>query len=176
MQPGDDAPKMREIYSYLGYAMFLSQILEGGLAQAAIVLVEFPKHRDTIKAIAQEGSLKKWAAFVDSLDQKHRKKSIAELIKILTKNESISLEVKGCLDAARKDRNFVAHNFFKNYLVKLYHEEHQDEAITSLQRNCLTIQNALDQLRSLVFGQLSSYGYDEEFIYGQCMHFIAEAK
>lgn len=73
MLPGDDAPKMRDIYAYLGYAMFLGQILEGGLAQAAIVLVEFPKHRETIVAIAKEGSLAKWSAFVHSLDQKHRK-------------------------------------------------------------------------------------------------------
>ena len=176
MLPDDDAPKMKEIYAYLGYAMFLSQILEAGLAQAAIVLVEFQNNRDAIKAISEEGAHEKWVALVGSFEEKHKKKSVDQLIKILSKNESISSDVKACLDDARRDRNFVAHNFFKEYLAKLYHEERQDEAIAYLKKICLVIENALDQLRPVLFEKLAAYGYDEEFVMEQCMQIVAEAK
>ena len=34
MEPGQEAPKLKEIYAYYGYSMFLAQALEGLLIQA----------------------------------------------------------------------------------------------------------------------------------------------
>ncbi|RZI41140.1 hypothetical protein EGT07_20970 [Herbaspirillum sp. HC18] len=164
MDPELDAQKLREIYAYLGYAMFLSQSLEGLLTQAIFVFVIFPAKKSEVREIAARHSLGEWEAFIESHDERLRRESLGKLLLKLKMSGALSPTVEQCLKDALVQRNYVAHNFFKERLATLGTEKGQDDAIFFLRRAGGLMQQAIDCLSPLVFAEFDRYGYDAAYI------------
>lgn len=164
MEPGQDAPKLREIYGCLGYVMFLSQCLEGLLTQAIFVFMIFPAKNSEIKEIAARNSLGEWEAFVDSHDQRLWRNTLGRLIFKLQKSGTLTPDIEQSLKDALTQRNYVAHEFFKDRLATLYSEKGQDDAILFLRRAGGLLQRAIDRFSPLVQAELDRYGYDAAYV------------
>ena len=59
-----EAPRLPELYSYLGYAVFLSQSLEGLLYQAIFSFVLIPNNASSIQLMHENQATSDWEAFV----------------------------------------------------------------------------------------------------------------
>ena len=164
MEPGQEAPELREIYAYLGYIMLLSQALEGLLSQAIFAFVIFPAKKPEIKEIAASSSLAEWDAFVDSEDERLRRNSFGQLLSKLQKENKLTPDIEQSLKDALKQRNYVAHNFFSDKLATLYSKEGQDGAILLLRRVGGLLQHAIDRFSPLVQAELDRYGYDAAYV------------
>lgn len=164
MEPGQEAPELREIYAYLSYIMLLSQALEGLPSQAIFAFVIFPAKKPEIKEIAASSSLAEWDAFVDSEDERLRRNSFGQLLSKLQKENKLTPDIEQSLKDALKQRNYVAHNFFSDKLATLYSKEGQHGAILLLRRVGGLLQNAIDRFSPLVQAELDRYGYDAAYV------------
>lgn len=164
MEPGQDAPKLRDIYSCIGYIMFLSQALEGLLNQAIFAFVIFPARKQEIQEIAARSALAEWDALVDSEDERLRCNSLGRLLSKLQKEKKLTPDIEQSLKDALKQRNYVAHNFFIDKLATLYSEKGQDDAILLLRHVGVLLQRAIDHFSPLVQAELDRYGYDAAYM------------
>ncbi len=164
MEPGQEAPKLREIYAYLGYAMFLSQSLEGLLNQAIFAFVIFPAKKSEIREIAGRQALNEWKEFVDSPDERLRRKTLGTLLSKLRDEKILTPDIEQSLKDALFQRNYVAHQFFKDKLASLYSEKGQDEATLFLRRAGGTMKVAIDRLLPLINAEFERYGYDAAYV------------
>lgn len=176
MEPGQEAPKLRELYAYCGYALFLSQTLEGLLEQGIFALVILPANTDEIKRIVQADALEQWDEFVDRNHAPLTRMTIGRLIKKLQSGGVLSQEAQSVLVDALNKRNFIVHNIFKEWLPKLYTEKGQDEVILFLRKSLPVMQKALDSLGPVVEKEMERYGYDKEYIYEHARKKVEEAK
>lgn len=164
MEPGQEAPKLKELYAYLGYSIFLSQSLEGLLNQAIFAFVIFRAKHSEIQQIIANQSLSEWESFVESNDEQFCRKALGTLIKKLRENSSLPAETEQALKEALAERNFLAHGFFKEMLGTLYTESGQDEAILFVRRAGGKLQRAIDLLMPIVHAEMTRHGHDKQYI------------
>lgn len=176
MEPGQEAPKIKEIYAYHGYSMLLSQALEGLLIQAIYSFVIFPSSREEIAKIVEKDSIEEWEGFIDSHEEKFIRKTMGALLRRLTEQAEVPADIEEILRTALRKRNFLAHQFFKEYLVTFYSEEGQDKAIILLRKSGGLIQKAINTLGPIVQSNMAKLGYDEEYIENYARARIKEAR
>ena len=164
MEPGQEAPKMRDLYGLVGYAIFLAQALEGSLEQAIQIFIIFPKKREEISEIASRKSIEEWHSFIEENDLSEKNKMLGRLLSSLRESGSISEDVLDSIDEARKCRNYIAHQYFKENLSSFYTKEGQDAAVQSLSKICRKIQTAINLLGPIVQNEMNRYGYDAEYL------------
>lgn len=156
--------KLRDLYAYIGYTLFLSQALEGLLAQAIFAFVVFPAKQVEIREIAKQQSFPEWEAFVDENDEQLRRSTMGTLMKRLRGNSVIPTEVEKALAEALKQRNFLAHEFFREKLASLYTETELHESSLLVRRAGGSIQLATDLLLPIVRAEMGRHGYDEKYV------------
>ena len=176
MESGQEAPKLKEIYAYHGYSMFLSQALEGLLMQAIYSFVIFPSSKEEIAKIVEKGSIEEWEEFIDNHEEKFMRKTMGTLLRRLTEQAEVPADTQKILRAALERRNFLAHQFFKEYLATFYSEEGQDKAIIYLRKSGGLIQEAINTLGPIVQSNMARLGYDEEYIENYARTRIREAR
>lgn len=176
MEPGQKAPKLKEIYAHHGYAMFLAQALEGVLVQAIYSFVIFPSSEEEITDIVEGDSLEEWDQFIDNHEEMLIRKSMGALFYELKNNSEMPENLEANLKSALAKRNFLAHEFYKEYLASFYSEQGQDNAIKFLQESAISIQNAIDILNPLVRERMENYGYDKKHLEEFAKNKIKEAK
>ena len=154
---------MRDIYGFVGYALFLAQVLEGALEQAIQIFVLFPEKKDEISEISKRQSLEEWNSFIEENDLSQKEKMLGRLLSKIRSSNTLSNDVLSSIEEARKCRNYVAHQYFKDKIASLYNEPGQDAAIRSLGEICMKIKTAIDLLIPIVQKEMDRYGYDEEY-------------
>lgn len=175
MEPGQEAPKLPEIYAYLGLAMFFSQALEGLLNQAIFVFVIFPANKSEIQEMVGRNSLGEWGKFLDSHDERLRRNTLGRLLGKLKEKKELSPDIEKFLQDALEQRNYVTHNFFKDIGATLYSEKGQDDAIFRLRRAGGVIKQAVDQFSPLIDAEAARYGYDTAYVEEHARRAIKDA-
>lgn len=164
MELGQEAPKLREIYAYVGYAVFLAQTLEGLLNQAIFSFVIIPAKKSEIREIVAKESLAEWETLIDSHDEQLRRYTFGKLLSKLKDSGALRPNVEETLKDALAQRNYVAHQFFKDKLATLYSENGQDDAILYLRQAGYILQKAINLLFPLVQAEVERYGYDATYV------------
>jgi hypothetical protein len=89
---------------------------------------------------------------------------IGRLLGTLKEKNFLTPDIEQSLQDALKQRNYVAHNFFKDKLPTLYSEKGQDEAIFILRGAGGIMKHAIDQFAPLVEEEYVRYGYDADYV------------
>lgn len=164
MEPGQEAPKLRDLYGYVGYNVFLSQSLEGLLNQALFAFIILPTNETEIGRIVENQALHEWEVLVLGHDERLRRHTLGRLLSRFKDSGTLDPELEQSLNDALAERNYVIHHFFKDKLASLYSEKGQDEAIVFQRRAGAVLQRAIDKLYPLVHAELARYGYDAAYV------------
>lgn len=157
-------PKINEIYGFVGYGVLLAQVLEGTLEQAILVLVLLRNKRCEVEEISAKQSLAEWKNFIEQNDLSEKEKMLGTLLTTLRKADVVPNEVLVDIDNARINRNYLAHQFFKDMLPSFYTEAGQDKALELLRNACFNIKRADDRLKSIIQGDMERYSYDQQYL------------
>lgn len=114
--------------------------------------------------------------FIDNHEESFMKKTMGALLRRLTEKTEVPEDIEEILRGALEKRNFLAHQFFKEYLATFYSEEGQDKAIMFLRESGGLIQKAINTLEPLVQSNMERLGYDEEYIENYARTRIREAQ
>ena len=159
-----EAPRLPELYSYIGYTVFLSQSLEGLLYQAIFSFVLIPNNASLIQLMYEEEAIADWEALVDAKDETLRRRTLGQLLKVLRENKELPSELEGILKDALRQRNYLLHEFFKQKLPTLYTNQGILDAISEIKIAGGKMKHALDAFMPIVRKQQMQFGYDDEFI------------
>lgn len=109
----DHAASFKEICAHFGAAMYYAQCLEHGIANALVLL-------DLLPRTAGRWTDEEYDGFYD----RNFEKTLGNLVKHLKSVTSIPQELEVALEASRKKRAFLAHNFFRERNDAFFRREH----------------------------------------------------
>ena len=106
--PADDfdSIQIREVYSRYGLAMFMAQVLEHGIVNAAIIMQLLP----TIRSFANEAS---WQQAFDKAFESGLSQTYGNMLMSLEKIDGFPQLLLDRLKSAKNDRDILAHRFFR---------------------------------------------------------------
>ncbi|WP_147273280.1 hypothetical protein [Paracoccus lutimaris] len=99
--------QIREVYSRYGLAMYHAQVLEHGMANAAIVLHMLP-------TASQYPNRIEWVEALDSAFNSELSKTFGNMLKALSSSELPKTIIDG-LGRAKVVRDHLAHRFFREH-------------------------------------------------------------
>ena len=174
--PGDSEPRLPELYSYIGYAVFLSQVFEKLLIDAIFVFITIPRYSVDVARMYKAEAIDEWTSFVDTQDGQLRKLPLGKLLKSLKENVQVSPQLLPTLEDAIVTRNKLVHHFFEIHLPSLYHEEGIERAILDARRLGARMQAAIDAFTPIVRQQQAAYGYTDADLQEFVQSSIASAR
>jgi hypothetical protein len=158
----DDA---KEIYVFAGMALYAANLVESSLINLAAVL-----QLDRVHAITREVFLDTFA----ELDQK----TLGSLLVAARKLLPFPADVDATLSVVLKQRNYLAHRFFRENAAEIVHPLGKRHMIELLRTMVHQFQDA-DRMIIPIYEQLwRKYGVDEDFVVREMkeMHDELEAK
>ena len=112
MDDSDDGEHQKTVYAHFGLAIYMSQVLEHGLANALLVLDIVPR----ASAVATPES---WPEKVDSFYDAQFKRTLGSLIHRLRELTLVPPELEQVLEQALETRNWLSHHYFRERAQRL---------------------------------------------------------
>ena len=121
--------QVKEVYAHFGLAIYLAQVLEHGIVNCLVLSELIPSRRANIN------SQDEWIQELDSFCNLNFERTLGQLIKFLTVEASIPVDLEKLLRNALLERNRLAHRFFrekvKEFLIQTGREKMIEELITA---------------------------------------------
>lgn len=108
MESDSLSEEVKEIYAHFGLAIYQAQCLEFGLVNALVFLDHIPNKRKLASSAAQ------WAESVDSFMERKFEFTLGRMIRELESITLVSTDLQDLLSSALKQRNWLAHGYFKD--------------------------------------------------------------
>jgi hypothetical protein len=108
VDPNDLNEVHKDIYARYGLAMFMAQFLEHGIVNILFawkVASDRPNVRNQTE----------WEEWNDSFFEREFQKTLGNILKSFHSAQSLSDEISGLLNRSKKERDFLAHHFFREY-------------------------------------------------------------
>lgn len=141
----------KEIYAFAGLALYTANLVESSLINLAAVL-----QLNRVNAITRELFLETFA----ELDQK----TLGSLLAAARKLTPFPADVDAALNAVLKQRNYLAHTFFRENAAEIAHPVGKRHMIELLRSMIQQFQDA-DRMITPIYEQLwRRYGVDEKFM------------
>ncbi|MFQ2172090.1 hypothetical protein ACK345_02795 [Aeromonas rivipollensis] len=159
--PDFDDPK--EIYAFLGLAMYNANLVESSLINLAVAL-----NLNQAKVITQE--------IFEATFGEMEAKTLGGLLKATRTLTTIPSELEPILEETLKKRNFLAHGFFRDHAEELMFQSGQKEMIEEL-RSMIGLFKRADNLLIPLYSSIwTQYGVTESFIESELERAYAEAE
>ena len=155
-----DDERAGEVFAHYGLAMYESQVLEHGLANALMV-IEFILRAKTFRDFDE------WAASYDDYLETELGRTFGGLVTCILKNQGLPDELRGALEEAKQARNFLAHRFFRDNAERFFFLQGQqsmvaycDDALTNFGRADRLLEDTVRPLRE-------KYGLTDDWLKGK---------
>ena len=107
MSTDDREEHVKTVCAHFGLAMYLAQVLEHGLVNALLFLELLPKRAGT------PVPRKVWEAEFDAFLDRNFEMTLGRMIRNLKAVVSVPSDLEACLSDALRERNFLAHSYFR---------------------------------------------------------------
>ena len=145
---------VKTVYAHFGLAIYASQVLEHGLANAILVL-------DLVPRAASVATPETWPDQVDSFYEGQFRKTLGQLIGGMTKLTSVPSELEGHLARALDRRNWLSHHYFRERAQDFLSERGRDKMIAELEEAQELFYEADRALERVLKPIGERYGYTE---------------
>jgi hypothetical protein len=110
----DEGWEVRETFAYFGRAYYMASVLEVGLAHSLMWGEFMTQEAEKIKATKGKGfDRKRYEADFDAFMDKQFAQTMGAVIQRATMLPAFTDELKERIEAARKRRNFLAHDYWR---------------------------------------------------------------
>lgn len=152
-----ESEEIREVYAYFGLALYTAQCLEHGIVNALLYLDLIPSQ----KSVPGEES---WAVAVDNFTSQKFEQTLGKIIYDLKKVTDVPPELNNRLFEALKQRNWLAHRYFRERAEDFLSSEGRTKMIKELD-DLVNIFKVTDDLLSLTLEPvLKKYNITQESI------------
>ena len=103
----DSAEQVKEVYAHFGLAIYLSQVLEHGIGNALVYASLIPNNIGKIRSSSE------WHEKFDQFLGAHFEKTLGRMISALKTELTVPDDLESLLSAALKNRNWLAHHYFR---------------------------------------------------------------
>ena len=157
MDDSDDGEHQKTVYAHFGLAIYMSQVLEHGLANALLVLDIVPR----ASAVATPES---WPEKVDSFYDAQFKRTLGSLIHRMRELTLVPAELEQVLKQALETRNWLSHHYFRERAMDFLSEAGRDRMTAELEEARDLFDAADKALDAVVRPIRQRYGYSEEIL------------
>jgi len=155
MSDPDYGEQHKTVYAHFGLAIYLSQVLEHGLANALVVL-------DLVPRAGNEAAPDTWPDQVDAFYEAHFKRTLGSLVRRLREVTSVPPHLEELLEKALDRRNWLSHHYFRERATDFLSVEGRDRMITELEEVRELFSAADKALDAVVKPIQERFGYTEE--------------
>lgn len=149
--PDPDFEDPKEVYAFFGLAMYNANLVEASLINLAVVL-----HLDRVNVITKE--------VFEAAFGKMESKTLGQLLKATRALAPVPEEVEPVLNETLANRNYLAHNFFREYAEEFIHPSGKRLMIEELCSMIELFKNADELVTTIYMSLWEKYGVTESFI------------
>ena len=146
----NDDEQTKEVFAQFGLALYLAQVLEHGLVNAMIISELLPDKENFTKQN------------VDDFMNQQFEKTLGTLIKKLKRSIPIPDNLEKTLSSALRERNWLAHNFFRERHIEFINTEGRKTMLEELRGSQKIFEEADNLLTKVVMPLSEKHGITEE--------------
>lgn len=161
--------QIREVYSRYGLAMYMAQVLEHGMVNATIVMRTLPTRR----AHPDEAS---WHAAFDRAYKTGLGLTYGNMLKELTAITDFPRPLLAQLQAAKEDRDVLAHRFFRQNDLAFMNQDGRTAMIASCEARVKLFKTLSDDIGAFVAPIAAQHGISQEWIDRATEHSLEDAR
>lgn len=147
----DESEHCKEIYAHAGLALYFAQVLEHGVVNA-MVISRMPEREQVTRV--------EIAAF----EAEQFEKTLGTMLKRMRRYVTVPPDVDTLLTEALRKRNWLAHQFFREFAEQFMSAKGRDEMMAWLQNAQSVFQRADKEMEALTTPICEKYGITEEAI------------
>src|SRR5205085_11680070 len=139
---------VREVYAYFGLAVYCGQVLEHGIVNAMVILRLPNRERFT------KGD-------IDAFMDQQFENTLGKLIKNLRAETALPMDLEDLLKQALKTRNWLCHDYFREWAVDFMTELGRDKMLGELAASRELLERADKRLAAVVQPLAERFGMTE---------------
>lgn len=159
----------REVYARFGLAMYMAQVLEHGMVNAAIVL-------HTLPTISKHSDRDSWISSLEQAFQAGLKLTYGNLLKPLKASSQFPPALYDRLSAAKEDRDILAHRFFRLNDLAFMSREGRTSMIVWCEERVELFKSLSDDLDDFLIPFQSRYGITHDWLEAAWQQTMADAE
>jgi hypothetical protein len=163
-----DSAQFREVYARYGLAMSQAQVLEHGLVNAVLVFKLMPTMRDHSNEAA-------WMAAFDRFYEVELGRTFGNMLKAVATIPGFPEPLLGRLQEAKRDRDELAHRFFREADTDIMTREGRTRMIASCERTIETFTELDREVEAFCAEQRKRFGITDEWVRTKVDEMFAEA-
>jgi hypothetical protein len=152
-----DGEHQKTVYAHFGLAIYVSQVLEHGLANALLVC-------DLVPRAGKVATPETWPEKVDSFYEAQFKRTLGSLVHRLREVTRVPPDLEKLLGQALEKRNWLSHHYFRERAMEFLSESGRDRMIAELEEARDLFDAADKALDAVVRPIRQRYGYSEEML------------
>lgn len=165
-----DDEEAKTIYAHFGLAFYTSNVLEHSMVNLLATIRLFPKFRGRV-------DLSSWPEDVDRFYDKSFSKTFGKIKSILedcAEIDALSERISEVLSAANKERNFLAHHFWREHSEHWFSANGRTEMVSRLEEMREAFKIADAEVERILSMLLPKYGITQEEREAELVRMILE--
>jgi hypothetical protein len=164
-----DGAQTREVYARYGLAMYMVQVLEHGMVNAAIMLRTLP----TMSAHPDATS---WQDAFDQAYEAGLARTYGNMLKQLEAIGEFPRPLLERLRSAKEDRDVLAHRFFRQNDIAFINSDGRTHMIAWCEQRVELFQSLSDEIDAFVMPVCARYGLSKEWLDAKVDQYVKEAE
>jgi hypothetical protein len=163
-----DGAQTREVYARYGLAMYMVQVLEHGMVNAAIMLRTLPTMRS-------HPNVASWQDAFDRAYGAGLARTYGNMLKQLETIDEFPRPLLGRLQSAKEDRDILAHRFFRQHDIAFINPNGRTQMIAWCEQRVELFQSLSDELDTFVVPVCERHGLSKEWMEQKVEEYIEDA-
>lgn len=159
----------REVYSRYGLAMYMAQVLEHGMVNAAIVM-------QTLRLLRTHPDEASWHRAYDEAYEKGLGKTYGNMLRALEGIADFSPELLARLRDLKEDRDILAHRFFRQNDLAFMNQDGRKAMIIWCEERVEKFKALSDDLDDFIAPIQERYGISREWVERAYQQSLEDAK
>lgn len=164
-----DDVQIREVYSRYGLAMFMVQVLEHGMVNAAIIMRSLPTMRS-------HQNVQGWHTTFDRAYEAGLSRTYGNMLKQLDTIEEFPPLLLERLRSAKEDRDVLAHRFFRQNDIAFLNREGRTAMIAWCEERIELFQSLSNEIDAFTAPICERYGISQSAIDEKIRQSLEDAK
>lgn len=147
----DEDDHCKKVYAHAGLALYFAQVLECGVVNAMLI-ARMPEHEHVTRAE------------FDAFEARQFEKTLGAMLRAMRRYVTVPPDVDTLLNDALRKRNWLAHQFFREFADHFMNRKGRDEMLAWLEDAESVFKRADKELEALTASIRERYGITEEAI------------
>jgi len=161
--PEPESTDEKEVFAFFGLCSYCAQVLEGGLINLAVVL-----HSRGLTSVT-------WQE-IEAAFERIERKTFGQLMNDVRRRVTVSAAIEAALEAALRDRNYLAHRFWATHDVDFGSNPGRKDMIEELRKVTARFQTADRLLEAITLPLWEDLGISQSMMESELAQMRAEAE